>query len=116
MRITLPHLARVSADYQAAYPDPLILAAGDSVRVIKRDPEFPGWLWCTDQRGKSAWVPESYLDLRGNSGVLRQNYSSAELTVCAGEQLTLLKFECGWFWACRASGQPGWVPEKVIAL
>jgi hypothetical protein len=116
MRIIFPYPARVIADYQAAYPNPLILAAGEAVQTGRRDPEFPGWVWSTNRAGQSAWVPENILDLHGETAVARQGYSSAELTVRAGEQITLLKFERGWFWASNSSNQSGWVPEKVIGL
>ncbi len=116
MRINFPCPAHAIAGYQAAYPNPLILAAGESVQTGRRDPQFPGWVWCTNNSGQGAWVPEKYLDLHGETGIARQDYSSAELTVCAGEPLTLLKFESGWYWTRNRAGQTGWVPEKVIGL
>jgi len=41
---------RVVADYRAAYPDPIIVRAGDELIVGDGDPEYPGWVWCTVER------------------------------------------------------------------
>jgi uncharacterized protein YgiM (DUF1202 family) len=55
---------RITADYQAAYPDPIRVRAGEPVTVSDRREQSEGhtWVWCTDARGKSGWVPQTYLE------------------------------------------------------
>jgi hypothetical protein len=47
---------RVTTDYRAAYPDPILMSAGETLRVDLADPEYDGWVWCAGQTGKSGWV------------------------------------------------------------
>jgi Variant SH3 domain len=47
---------RVTTDYRAAYPDPIVMSAGETLRVGEIDPEDAGWVWCTGRTGKSGWV------------------------------------------------------------
>lgn len=108
--------ALVTAAYEAAYPDPLIARAGDTLRVAREDDEFPGWLWCVAANGDAGWVPEEYLDRDGAAAQLRRDYDATELTVRAGERLTLLEAVNGWWWAVRADGARGWVPARNVRL
>ena len=52
---------RVITDYRAAYPDPITVCAGDELTVGDGDPD-PGWVWCTDGRGKGGWVPDDCIE------------------------------------------------------
>jgi hypothetical protein len=45
-------IRRVVADYKVAYPDPLVVRAGDVLNVGKEDPDYPGWVWCEDRNNK----------------------------------------------------------------
>src|SRR6476620_5600684 len=53
---------RVLANYQAAYPDPIIVRAGEDLVAGKEDPDYPGWIWCTDRNGKGGWVPDDFIE------------------------------------------------------
>jgi len=103
-------------DYQAQYLDPIIVHAGDRLALGRRDAEFPGWVWCTDGRGKSGWVPERIIESHGETGLALSDYSAIELSVRAGEQLALGELESGWYWAANQHGQSGWVPERNIEI
>ncbi len=105
---------KVIQDYQAQYPDPIVMKKGENITLGRRDPEWPGWVWCTDIRGKSGWVPESYIEGHGESDRALQDYSAIELTVRAGEELILSQLESGWYWATNQDDQSGWVPERLI--
>jgi uncharacterized protein YgiM (DUF1202 family) len=108
-------LVRVNADYQAPFPDPIRIKAGEEVTV---DPEkathISGWIWCTSCTGKSGWVPESYLDKRGTRGFMKCDYDAIELTVHVGELLTVHKLESRFYWATDGSGRQGWVPVEHV--
>lgn len=108
--------AIVIRDFQAAYPDPLSVRAGDRLTPGKRDDEWQGWVWCTNIEGKGGWVPESWLTTVEGGAVIRRDYTAAELTVTRGERLRVHATESGWHWASRADGQRGWVPATHIRL
>jgi len=90
------------------------MKSGDVLTVGKRDIEWGGWIWCTNSSGESRWVPESYLEIEGNSGVANIDYESTELDVQAGEILILGQEESGWFWCTNQAGKSGWVPIKNL--
>ncbi len=107
-------VVRVVADYERCYPDPLTVSAGERVQVGRRDEEWPGYVWCTAGAGRAGWVPERYLEQSGSEGVLRCDYSARELSVRAGELLTVELEESGWVWARNAAGESGWVPVRNL--
>ena len=57
---------QVIADYQALYPDPLSVMAGEPLEVSERveywneNPDWI-WLWCTNRQEKSGWVPADHI-------------------------------------------------------
>ena len=111
----VPELSgRVIADYQAAYPHPLTMHIGQELTLGKTDPQWPGWIWCTDANGTSAWVPQTYVQAHNTRVTALRNYTSKELCVHAGEWLTLYQSESGWFWATNAEGESGWVPATHV--
>ena len=46
--------------------------------------EWLGWIWCTDSSGKSAWVPENWVEIEGDSSVMKRDCDTTELSVAAG--------------------------------
>ena len=105
---------RVMTDYRAAYPDPIVMSAGETLRVGEIDPEYDGWVWCTGRTGKSGWVPQAYIEQRGETGVALRDYDATELSVQAGEELSASDEESGWVWATNSHGQSGWVPAENV--
>jgi len=122
--------ARVIADYQTTHSDPLTMHAGQVLtlgrtaprrrgrtaprRRGRTDAEWPGWVWCTDADGKGAWVPQAYVRVQGSQGTALCDYTSRELSVRAGELLTLHLAESGWWWATNGAGDSGWVPATHV--
>jgi len=55
---------RVITDYQATYADPITMRASETVEFEGKEDNWNGWiwLWCTNSKGKSGWVPKSYLE------------------------------------------------------
>lgn len=101
---------RVVKEYAGTCLFPLNGRRGERLKFERRETEWEGWLWCTSSSGRSGWVPESWLDLEDETGVLRRDYDAVELTVTPGEVLTASQFESGWAWATRENGERGWVP------
>jgi hypothetical protein len=92
------------------YPDPIRGAAGDRLTLGRRDDEYPGWVWATAADGRAGWVPESWLRVGGDVGVLLRDYTAAELALAPGDRVTGELVEGGWLWATAVDGQVGWVP------
>ena len=106
---------RVISDYQAPYPNPIHVNAGDVISLDRtKETEFDGWVWCSDQAGMSGWVPESYIEPNDNSGVMRCDYDAIELTIHVGDILTFLKAESGFYWVSDQTGRQGWVPASHV--
>jgi uncharacterized protein YgiM (DUF1202 family) len=108
--------ARVIQDYRARDEKPLTIAAGELLTCGKKDPDWPGWIWCTNWKGKGGWVPESYLSNQGENWTALRDYTARELSVKVGEFLTLRDLESGWYWASDRSGRSGWVPAKNVEI
>jgi uncharacterized protein YgiM (DUF1202 family) len=101
---------RVVVDYQAAYPDPLMVKMGEKLSVGEHDARWPAFVWCTNSSGKGGWVPEQFLERKGKIGFARCNYDAAELSAEAGEELTVQGEAGGWLWCTNERGQSGWIP------
>lgn len=111
-------LCRVIADYRIAYPDPIVIRGGDDLIVGKEDAEYPGWVWCSSADGKSGWIPGDYIERAEGNARARYDYTAAELSANAGEELTMIEEKNGWAWCTNSKGQSGWLPvanlEKVV--
>jgi uncharacterized protein YgiM (DUF1202 family) len=105
---------RVISDYQSAYPDPLVIIAGEELTVADKETEWSGWLWCTNHRGKSRWVPEDYVERKGSTCIALRDYDATELSVRVGEELFLGEEESDWIWCTNRAGQSGWVPAENL--
>ncbi len=107
---------RVISVYQKAYADPIRMKAGDELSIGAKESEWPGWIWCTSRDGKSGWVPAKYVDRQSNTGVALYDYDARELSVSAGQVLSLGQAESGWVWCTNPEGQSGWIPLECIDL
>ena len=95
---------RVAKGYQAEFPDAIAVEAGEAFTVSERTSAWENnpawiWVWCTDQRGKSGWVPKNIIqmDADGQTGTTPAAYNARELTVTAGQQLSIdQQGRCGW--------------------
>lgn len=112
-----PLTARVKTEWKVMYFDPINVKAGDPVTLGKTDPEWPGWQWCTNQQGKSGWVPISYIEMNdGSTGVMRDAFTAKELDIVVGEEVKLHKLESGWYWASNQKGATGWIPVRNVVV
>lgn len=105
----------VVVGYRQPYPDPIRVAAGEQVVPdFDRRTDIPGWVWCTDARGKSGWTPQAWLERRGDAWHVTRDFDAIELTVAAGEALTLHLELAGFYWSTTADGRSGWVPADQL--
>ncbi len=107
---------RVVKDYRSAYPEPLVIKAGESLTVHEKVSEWAGWVWCVNDNGKGAWVPEAYVERVGDRCKVLCDYSSRELNVRKGELLSLIKEESGWVWCENSKRECGWVPGENVEV
>jgi hypothetical protein len=106
LTVVKPH--RASFDYNVTF------SRGDRVEVGREDPEMPGWFWCRDGRGVHSWVPEEYLERRGDSGVITEPYDTLELTVEHGETLEYITEVKHWTLCKAGDDRVGWVPTANL--
>ena len=107
-------ICRVISEYQTPYSEPLVISAGEELAIGEKESEWSGWIWCTNQDGKSRWVPEKYVERRGDTGIALYDYEATELSVSVGEELRMGKEESGWIWCTNQEGQSGWVPADNV--
>lgn len=116
-------ICRVAKDYQTEFVDPIAVEAGEAFTVSQqtsaweRNPAWI-WVWCTDQRGKSGWVPKTSIQMGtdGQTGTAHAAYNARELTVTVGQELIIKQQESGWFWCCDEQGECGWVPLSHVVV
>jgi len=101
------------------YPDPIVLAKGDTVLYGREDTEFPNWIFCEAIHSqKRGWVPQQILsspDANQISTILT-DYSAYELTVTPG-MIVEQEYELNeWSLVHTTDGEKGWVPNKVLML
>jgi hypothetical protein len=87
---------------------------GDLLSFERRPSEYEGWVWCEDDHGVEAWVPESWITVSGEGCRLDRDYVSRELTVEPGERVTYIEQESGWVWVIKDKGLQGWVPLSCL--
>ena len=108
--------ARVTANYTAAFADPIRIKTGDILRVEQRESEWPGWIWCITVSGMAGWVPEDYIRRTGDTAEALRDYDATELTVQIGDELELLYEQSGWYFSRTRAGDEGWVPAENLEL
>jgi SH3-like domain-containing protein len=105
---------KVAKRYVSAFADPLRLKSGDRVAILPGTSEWPGWIRCRADDGKTGWVPEAYLSATNDGARLRRDYDATELTVDAGETIQRIAELAGWVWGTDERGKTGWVPQSHL--
>jgi uncharacterized protein YgiM (DUF1202 family) len=61
-------------------------------------------------------VPARHIDAGSGPALMLAPYDTTELTIAAGELLTVLVTDdpSGWTWVRNALGREGWVPNDTI--
>ena len=105
---------RVIADHQASFTYALVFFPGDTLSIEDRETVWSGWTWCSNSRQIGAWVPDDFIDRRGDSCVALRAYDSTELTVSTGDILEATEEAGGWLWCADRMGRRGWVPAVCV--
>ncbi|MFX1572771.1 MAG: SH3 domain-containing protein [Promethearchaeota archaeon] len=106
----------VIEDYDSDYTEPLVITKGEVLIIGEKESEWSGWIWCTNKFGISRWVPAKYLEIRGKTCKMEQDYEATELSVKIGELLIAEKEEADWIWATNEKGKRGWVPLRNVKI
>jgi hypothetical protein len=85
--------AKVKANYTSSSLDPLKFSKDEA---------------------QSGWAPTGYLEITDDSAMAKQDYDATELTVRAGDELTVLGEEGGWCWCSFREDEKGWVPTENL--
>ncbi|NIG16295.1 SH3 domain-containing protein [Pantoea sp. Cy-640] len=111
------NVAVVIRDYISTYPDPIVIKKASTAVISHCDLDYPGWVWIKAASGKAGWAPQQILTPRGpNEVVCLEDYTAHELSVRAGEMITVMKSLNGWYWALNNSGESGWLPEEYVSM
>jgi len=106
-------------EHHSPFPNPIRLKKGELVHIEEKETEFKGWVWTITKSGEQGWTPEQFL-VKGRDGktaVVKRDYDSCELSVSAGDILTVLQEINEWYRACKENSETGWVPvRKTVVL
>ncbi|WP_312117233.1 SH3 domain-containing protein [Brevibacillus reuszeri] len=112
-------LYTVRTPHQSNYPNPIRLEVGQMVILGKLDdgPEnWRNWRYCyTLDRQSEGWVPEQFIEKKGEHGVITEAYCAHELTVSGGEQVKFFRELNGWGWCqLNSTDEEGWIPMECL--
>jgi Variant SH3 domain len=107
-------IRRVVSDYVAQYPDPIHAHRGQTVTLKRRDPEYPGWVWCIGPDGREGWVPLAILRIDDDRAELLRDYDAHEVSVKAGEDVVVHEEIGGWARVSTADGSIGWLRADCL--
>ena len=92
----------------------LVVQSGDVLTFERRPTPWEGWIWCIDDAGNCAWVPENWGSIEGNAIKMLRDYDSTELTIHTGQEFEIYERESGWAYGESSSGGIGWVPLACL--
>ena len=105
---------KIIEPHQPLIGQPLIASRSAMMTFERKPTEWQGWIWCTDDDGISAWVPEAWVDIDGARCRMKRDYNSRELAVEKGEKVSVEMEESGWAWVRKGSGECGWIPMTCL--
>jgi hypothetical protein len=92
----------------------LVVRPGEVLTFERRPTPWRGWIWCIDEAGNAAWLPESWGSTEGTAFKMLRDYDSTELTVNPGQEFDVHETESGWALGISSSGELGWIPLDCL--
>lgn len=88
---------------------------GEVVAVVRRDTEWPAFVYVECGRGEG-WVPSEHLGGAAGDVTVIRAYDTQELATRAGDALDILTPDdgCGWTRCRNRGGREGWVPSRTL--
>ena len=106
---------RANADYTVIDRAPLSLLPGQSVRLGRRDADWPGWIWVTTDDGRGSYVPDEVVQATsGDQATVLQAFQAHDLSVKKQETVTSVREVKGWHWCRNEAGGEGWLPAYLL--
>ena len=106
---------RTTSAYTAKYSNPIRFKSGEVIMLGGRAPEFPEFLWATDEQGREGWVHQSkFLLTSEKKAVTTAHYDAAELSVRSGELVSAEEALGDWSCCSNSEGQTGWLPNHLL--
>lgn len=104
-----------NADYTVVDRSPVCLKAGEIVDLGLEDKAWAGWVWASNADGRGTYVPVTSLERLGpDQAKVLEEFQAVDLSLKKGEEVTVLREVCGWFWCRNTAGAEGWVPDYVL--
>jgi len=104
-----------NADYTVIDRAPLSLLPGQSVRLGRRDGDWPGWVWVTADDGRGSYVPEEVVQAtHGDRATVLQAFEAHDLSVKKHETVASIREVKGWHWCRNQAGDEGWLPSYLL--
>jgi hypothetical protein len=109
----------VIKSHSSNYSDPIVVRKGEQVMVgeIYNGAEnWPDWRFCSKiNESQKGWIPEQLLSIGDNNdGTVKEDYSAKELSVEAGQKVTVREKLNGWMWCQTPDGDEGWIPVENL--
>ncbi|MEJ2252208.1 MAG: SH3 domain-containing protein [Candidatus Lokiarchaeota archaeon] len=82
--------------------------------IGKCNSEWNGWLYCTNKKGISGWVPQEYVLKLSKSGKILYDFDSTELTAFKDETVNVLNEVSEWCYCLNNKGEKGWIPKEHL--
>jgi hypothetical protein len=114
-----PQRYRVIKEYKSPYPVSLPFRKGEEVEVgseFKEDLDWKDWIWCEANSNRKAWVPKQFVEINGKKGTFNRDYNALELSVHAGEKLSVYEIVNGFGMSEKTNGMRGWVPMRNLQI
>lgn len=104
---------RVTKSRLSEVKDPIEVKAGEVIKLIEESDEnsdWAGWTLC-DSTKAQGWIPTQIIDVLGELGIVKENYSAIEFDITEGEILNGDIELNGWVWAKKENTNiESWAP------
>ena len=111
--------ATVIRDYRRPHDDPISGRSGETIFVDDAktgETDIVGWTWCRAADGREGWVPDAWTSGSGSARKLKRDYCALELSVRAGERVSLELSESGFVRCRTTASEVGWLPDAILEL
>ncbi len=104
-----------NADYEEKDRNPIFLEPGEEITTGPADRAWPGWVWATNNSGRSGYVPEDFLEPLGEGRFAAiEAFDPTVLTVKRGDRIESIRQIHGWHWCRNEAGGEGWVAGYLM--
>jgi hypothetical protein len=107
-------LYKVIEEHKATFDYAFLANPGEEISLGKEDTDMPGWFWCKNKAGLEAWIPETHINIHGETAVFNQPYNSIEHNIKTEEIVQYLGESLGWIECLDRKWKYGWIPSPKL--